>query len=305
MFALGAPTRGLESRHVVTVGPRLAPIRSQLPQLSARGFVRHAPPIRRDVTRARCSAELGVSGSTINGNPNFRGATSVSGTTITGIFGTVVDGLIQIGLPSGSVWDASGTITVGLNALTTDLIVSDSTIESGTAYVRGGGPTHLQLQGAATWRAIDLFHFQGSTVTAEVSSASQIDSLGDLWIGQAQVIVRSGVGTDSRIDVAGDLGLGNFDVDTFTTGTLTIEDGGVVDVEGMLFIRPQAVLNLNRVVLRVGVLAKQGALNENGGQLIVPEAGDAAPLAAGLARVALRRAPRTCHRVSGRLPGAG
>ena len=150
------------------------------------------------------------------------------------------------------------------------------------------------MQGAAFWRSIGLFQFLGSMVTADLSSASRIEAGTHLWIGGARVTVRSGVGTDSRIDVAGDLGLGNVDEDTFSNGTLAIEDGGYVDVDGTFTIRPLATLNLNGGTLRVGAFDNQGTFNENGGTLIVPEpaaTGVAALLA--LALVARRR--RSCR----------
>ena len=78
------------------------------------------------------------------------------------------------------------------------------------------------------------------------------------------------------------------------TGTLTIEDGGDVDVDGTFTIRPLATLNLNGGTLRVGAFDNQGTFNENGGTLIVPEpaaTGVAALLA--LALVARRR--RRCR----------
>jgi hypothetical protein len=83
--------------------------------------------------------------------------------------------------------------------------------------------------------------------------------------------VRSGVGVDSRIEVAGDFGLGNVDEDSFSNGTLTIEDGGYVSVDGTFTIRPLATLNLNGGTLRVTAFGNQGTFNENGGTLIVPE----------------------------------
>jgi hypothetical protein len=216
---------------------------------------------------------VSITDSTINaGLPNFRGNTTIAGGTITSVMGTIVDGMIQIG-DSGNPtdWDASGTITVGANTVPTDLLVYESAIESDIAYVRGGGITNLVMQGAALWRSNGLFQFQGATVTADLNSASRIEAGTDLWIGQSQVTVRSGVGAESRIDVAGDLGLGTFTVNSFSFGTLTIEDGGYVDVGGTLTIHPLATLNLNGGTLRVGALDNQGTLTENGGTLIVPE----------------------------------
>jgi hypothetical protein len=128
--------------------------------------------------------------------------------------------------------------------------------------------------------------------------ASSLGGLTVLELGAAQV---SGCFLDAlsttqgapRIDVDGDLGLGNLDEDSFSNGTLAIEDGGVVDVDGTLFIRPLATLNLDGGTLRVSHLVNEGTLNENGGMLIVPEAAGAAPAraaAAALAALGRRRA---------------
>jgi len=237
-------------------------------------------------------AELSIQGSTVNAAaPNLRGTTTIASTTIDSAGGTIVEGEIRIGEPGLPViWDSSSTITVGQNVHTTDLIVTESTIESGTAILRGGGLTGVALQGAATWRAIDLFQVLGGTVTLDVNSGSRVHALDRLWLALGQVTVGSGVEADSRIDVDGDFGLGNVDEDSFSTGTLTIEDAGVVDVDGTLYIRPLATLNLNGGTLRVSQLVNEGTLNENGGTLIVPEAVGAAPALAALAALGRRRA---------------
>lgn len=104
--------------------------------------------------------------------------------------------------------------------------------------------------------------------------------------------VQSSVGTDSRIDVAGDLGHGNADEVTFFPGTLTIEDGGYVSVDGTLYTRPLATLNLNGGTLRVTNLVQEGTLNENGGTLVVPEAGSMASGIAAAIALGCRRATR-------------
>lgn len=102
---------------------------------------------------------------------------------------------------------------------------------------------------------------------ADINSGSRIDARADFILGGSFVTIGSTTATSSRIDVAGDFGLAPTIV-----GTLTIEDGGTVDVDGTLRIGPLATLNLN------------------GGTLIVPEASGSAPLvAAALARLRRRR----------------
>jgi hypothetical protein len=216
---------------------------------------------------------VSIDASTVDASsPSFRGNTVVTNSTILGNTGGALDGVIEIGQPGEPVsWDAAGTITVGANAVATDLTVTDSTLDSNEAYVRGGGLTDFEMRGAALWRTAGLFRFSSPSVTADINSASRIEVGTNLWLVGAQVTVRSGVGVDSRIEVAGDFGLGNVDEDTFGTGTLTIEDGGYVGVDGTFTIRPLATLNLNGGTLRVTAFDNQGTFNENGGTLIVPE----------------------------------
>ena len=195
------------------------------------------------------------------------------------------------------VWHNTGEIRVRGVAIPTDLLASDSLIETQTTYLSGstgGRETSVTLQGATTWRSFGLFRTDGSALEVDVNSASRIDARENLYIsGGTTVTVRSGVGTDSRIDVGGDLGLGNVDVDTFSTGTLTIEDGGYVSVDGTLYIQPLATLNLNGGTLRVTNLVQEGTLNENGGTLIVPEAGATlSAISAALTLAVVRRSSR-------------
>ena len=223
-------------------------------------------------------------------SPDFRGAVTVGDSAISSVTGTVAGGVVEIGADTGGVeWIASESITVGEDALDTDLIVDDSTIESGAAYVGAdGGSTDLFLRDAATWHAIDLFDLQGSEVTAFVESASRIASDGDLRVGDAELTVRSNVAMDSRVDVAGDFELGRDGANAAVGGMLEIQDGGVVDVDGTLTIHPLATLNLSGGMLRVGALDNQGVLNERGGRLVIPEPGLQA-VAAGCALALLRR----------------
>lgn len=239
-------------------------------------------------------SETSITDSSIDGNSSFGGTMSVSRTTIDTNSPNVGDGDITLGLSGPVVWHNAGEIRVRGGTLPTDLLASDSLIETQTTYLSGsadGRETSVTLQGATTWRSFDLFRTDGSALEVDVNSASRIDARANLYIsGGTTVTVRSGVGTDSRIDVGGDLGLGNVDVDTFSTGTLTIEDGGYVSVDGTLYIQPLATLNLNGGTLRVTNLVEDGTLNRNGGTLIVPEAGaTASGIAAALAFAIVRR----------------
>jgi hypothetical protein len=238
-------------------------------------------------------SQTSIVGSTILG-VGFRGTTSVSDSSIESSNGTVVEGTITIGNSAPVFWDDSGTIVVGQNVHTTDLTVSSgSTVEAQSTDFRGGGITTVRLQSASTWRTFDLHSVRSATL--DVVGASRIDARGDLEIsGGSPVTVGSGLAADSHIDVAGDLKLGQTGT-TFTSGTLTIEDGGYVSVDGTLYIRPAATLNLNGGTLRVTNLVEEGTLNENGGTLIVPEAGALSSAIAAVLGLALV-APRSRRR---------
>lgn len=230
-----------------------------------------------------------------SGLPNYRGDVFISNSVLESVMGTVTDGVIQIGSFGEPVsWDASATITVG-GGDPTDLLLTEASIDSATSIVRGGGATEALLQGASTWRASTLFQVLSASTNLAVRGGSRILAGDQLWIGSAsQVEVGSSVQADSSIEVGGDLHLGRASTTNFTSGgTLTIEDGGRVEVDGTLRIYAPAVLNLEPGgVLRVTALENAGTLNENGGTLIIPEPGDALPALAAigaLARIARRR----------------
>ena len=167
------------------------------------------------------------------------------------------------------------------------MIWTNTVLESGRAAVGANGAftTGFEMQGASLWRSFGIFSIGNPLTQMDVNSGSRIDARTDLQVGGGSLLVRSNVPSASRIDVAGDFGLG-----LTVASTLTIEDGGYVDVDGTLTIGPLSTLNLNGGTLRVGALDEQGVLNENGGTLIVPEAaGVAPPLAAALTLALLRR----------------
>ena len=136
-------------------------------------------------------------------------------------------------------------MTQGGNVVTTDFAMRDS-----------------------MWRSFGPFAIQNSLTQVEIESGSRIDARSDFRIGGATATIGSTSETPSRIDVAG-----NFDPEGTLPGSLTIEDGGVVDVDGTLTIGQLGTLNLNEGgTLRVGYLVfeQDGVLNENGATLVVP-----------------------------------
>lgn len=255
---------------------------------------------------ARASGIIGSIGSVIGADVEIDASTLLSASfigryvlrdcTVTGPTGRFREGDLR---GEATSVDVDGELTVGgatTSAVPTDTVLqmTSSVFESGTAVVRSGLSsgvvidTDFEMRGASTWRSFGLFTITNETTHVDINSGSRIDARADFHIASAFATIGSGTATSSRIDVAGD-----FDLDGSLPSALTIEAGGVVDVDGTLTIGPLATLNLNGGTLRVGNLDNQGVLNENGGTLIVPEAaGVAPPLAAALMLVLLRRSRR-------------
>lgn len=260
-------------------------------------------PNAREGSTVRISSCIGIVDTTIGADveidlsdlrrARFYGKQVITNTTITGVNdtnGEVRQGEFDFENVSLDVANSFGV--GGGNSLDpptdTDFILTSSTIESGTGTVRAGVgiTTGFEMRGSV-WRSFGAFAIRNSGTQVEIESGSRIDARADFRIGGAIATIGSTTGTSSRIDVAG-----NFDLKGTLPGTLTIEDGGVVDVDGTLTIGELGTLNLNGGTLRVGnlVFEDDGVLNENGGTLIVPEAAGIAPsLAAVLALALLRR----------------
>jgi hypothetical protein len=219
-------------------------------------------------------AELEITHSNVTaGLPSYRGDVFIANSTLTSVQGQITDGTIQIGEFGQPVsWDASQTITVGQGGgLETDLTLVQADVESAIAVFQGFS-TSVVMTGASVWRTAQRFQVGGSATTAEVRGGSRLASDDQLWLS-GTLTVGSTVDADSYVEVGGDLDIGRTSVSSANAGgTLTIEDGGVVEVDGTLFIRALGVVNLEPGgVLRVGALANDGTLNENGGTLVVPE----------------------------------
>jgi hypothetical protein len=234
-------------------------------------------------------ADVEIDASTL-GSASFRGALVLTNSTLTGAIGSFREGFLQVESVSIDVLNGFG---VGNNSTSTpttadtDVIWTNTVVESNGASIGANGAftTGFEMRGASLWRSFGLFGVGNPMTQMDVNSGSRIDARADFGMGGGTLLVRSGVPSASRIDVAED-----FDLGSTVASTLTIEEGGYVDVDGTLTIGPLSTLNLNGGTLRVGALDEQGVLNENGGTLIVPEAaGVAPPLAAALALALLRR----------------
>lgn len=234
-------------------------------------------------------ADVEIDASTLS-SASFRGGLVLTNSTLTGQRGSLREGFLQV--ESSSI-DVVNEFGVGSNATSTattadtDVLWTNTVVESGRAAVGANGAftTGFEMQSASLWRNFGIFQMGNPLTNVDVNSGSRIDARADFQQAGGSLLVRSNVPSASRIDVAEDFELG-----LSVASTLTIEDGGYVDVDGTLTIGPLSTLNLNGGTLRVGALDEQGVLNENGGTLIVPEvAGVAPPLTAALALALLRR----------------
>ena len=233
-------------------------------------------------------SDVEIDASTLD-SARFRGTLVFTNSIVDGAGnGSFREGFLQV--ESTSI-DVLGGFGVGNNASTTattadtDVIWTNTVVESNGASVGANGAftTGFEMQGASLWRSFGIFQMGNPLTNVDVNSGSRIDARADFQLGGGSLLVRSNVPSASRIDVAGD-----FDLGLSVASTLTIEEGGYVDVDGTLTIGPLSTLNLNGGTLRVGAL--EGVVDENGGTLIVPEAaGIAPPLAAALALALLRR----------------
>jgi len=189
-----------------------------------------------------------VDGSALTSLGAGGGTLSVSNSSIDTLNGRVRGGDVMICQDGPVLWDDDGTLTVATttpNPLpVTFLLANGSTTETKATVLAADD---VAIEGASTWCSFDLMRMASTHV--DVRSASIVDARSDLQLGQSLTF--------------------------FTAGTLTIEDGGFVDVAGTLTIRPAGTLNLNAGTLRVGNLVQDSGAtrNENGGTLIVPEAG--------------------------------
>ncbi len=209
-----------------------------------------------------------------------------------GVLNVALEGVAEIGLLSlgTSVLEVTNQLAV----TSADLSVQSTDVTTGSLAVNGS-PSTVDMNGG-TWTnvgALDVvpgnpdpdvlrirggaeFHQQGLARVAGIDSADEH-------------LVVTGNGTLLELDQ--DLHLGEY----FTLGnpqsypgTLTIADGATIIVHGTFQIGAQAVVNLEAGgTIHAAALDDQGGtINQNGGELIVPEPSAAASALAAIGVVA-------------------
>ena len=156
-----------------------------------------------------------------------------------------------------------------------------NTIATTGSLVMGADHTDLGIAGS-TWTNAGGLEFQPSSVVGPVemtvAGASYYHDLGTARVSGHpgwQHLTVTGENTEFEVD--GDLRIGEYisqnKVKTFS-GNVTVADGATLIVHGELAIKPLGVLNLEPGgTVYAGTLANEGTINENGGTLVLPEAG--------------------------------
>jgi hypothetical protein len=232
-------------------------------------------------------------------NCRWRGTVRADDSHITcGMLQVELGGVAEIGLLSlgPSSLDVTGQITVGadLSLRNTD-VTTGSLLVPSTVDMNGGtwtnlgaldvipgnpGPTVLRIGSGAN------FHQEGLARVAGIDSA-------------VEHLVVTGDGTLLEADQDLHLGeyffLGN---PVSYPGTLTVADGATIIVHGTFQIGSQAIVNLEPggTIQAAAVNDLGGTINENGGELIVPEPGSTAAGVALLASLATLARRHHCAR---------
>lgn len=242
---------------------------------------------------AGCNLEVGLDaaagsqvqmtgGALDNGAHNLAGFATLTGVTAEAFQTDVFDGTVEF---ENVTWTDSQDFDAETLAAPLVFTVRGSMVTAQTSDFFGSAsaarPADVALVGATMWASSGLVRI-GTDGPFDVVLGARLVAGDDLQISRSSTVVTvGGEGTGSRIDVAGDASLDFFSV-------LNVEDGGTVDVDGTLTIGAGTAVNLNGGLLRVSNLVNEGTLAENGGVLVVPEAGSAAAALAACAALAAR-----------------
>lgn len=159
--------------------------------------------------------------------------------------------------------------------------IANAVAETGELLV-GSADTYVGIA-ASTWTNAGGTQIEASGTVAPVEVAigagTRFHELGDVRVtGQPgwQHLTVNGAGTELEID--GDLRVGEYldfrnRPQTFT-GNMTVSNGAVVIVDGTLVVRSQGVLTIESgATVYAAATDIDGAVNENGGALVLPEPG--------------------------------
>jgi hypothetical protein len=184
------------------------------------------------------------------------------------------------------------------------LRMDGATLDAGGGIAETGSiqlaPTTTQLTGlrvaATSWineGNFEFSRFADGPAELLIGGSSRFLQKGRMTVRSqagANGVAVTGAGTE--LEVQDDLLVGQTVVGVQTPtvpGTLTVGSGGVVIVEGTLVIGALAVLNLNEGgTIYAAATEIHGTVNENGGTLVVPEAGSTLYGVAAFAALALR-----------------
>ena len=166
-----------------------------------------------------------------------------------------------------------------LDVNTASLRVISTVVETGSIFVSNDG---AELDVASSeWENADSLRISSGavgTTVMRISGGSRFHNGGTVrvsGVGDAAHLLVAGSGTE--FEVEGDLRIGEYPIGNNTYpyfGNATVADGATVIVHGELAIRPDGVLNLEPGgTVYAASLANEGTIHQNGGTLVVPEAG--------------------------------
>jgi len=168
-----------------------------------------------------------------------------------------------------------------LDVNTASLRVLSTFVETGSIFVSNDG-TELDIQASDWENAGGLRIASGAVGTTQmtVSSGSRYRDGGTVrvsGVGDTQHLRVTGAGTD--FEVEGDLRIGEYTIGDNGYpyfGNATVANGATVIVHGELAVRPDGVLDIESgSTVYAASVANEGTINENGGTLVLPEAGAA------------------------------
>lgn len=181
-----------------------------------------------------------------------------------------------------AVW--SGTLDIEYAVVTT-----------GSLEIGAGGEAQVGASASLWTNAGGTALQPGGTVAPiqlAIGGGTDFHELADVRVAGhpgTQHLVVGGAGTELEID--GDLHIGEIENHLGNpadfTGNVTVSNGAEVIVHGELLVRPQGVLTIESgATVYAATVTENGAINENGGTLVLPEAASMLGALAALAALA-------------------
>jgi hypothetical protein len=233
-------------------------------------------------------------------NCRWRGTVRADDSHITcGMLQVDLGGVTEVGLLS--LGRSAVDVALQLSVTTADLSLQNTDVTSGSLAVQGS-PSTVDMNGG-TWTnagALDVVPGNPGPDVLRIRGGGQFHQQGLARVAgmdpaEEHLVVS---GDDTLLEFDQDLHLGEY----FTLGnpqsypgTLTVADGATIVVHGTFQIGSQAIVNLEEggTIYAAALDDQGGTINENGGELIVPEPGAAGSAIAAIGVAGLLRRSRS------------